>query len=238
MPTKAHLVKAMVFPVVMYGCESWTTKKAEWQIIDSFELWCWRRLFRVPCTAKISNQSILKEISPEYSLEGLMLKLKLPILWLPDAKNWLIWKDLDFGKDWRQEEKGMTEDKMVGWPHWLDGHEFEQAPEVSDGQGSLACCSLCGHKDSDMTWGLDWTEFLGYGHFNNINSSSPRTEHILPFLGIIFNFLSQCFVAFRICVSLSLYWLSLFLGIFFMWLQTGLLFYFHNDAYSSCFYFT
>ena len=157
LPTKAHLVKAMIFPVVMYGCESWTIKKAEWQRIDSFELWCWRRLLRVPWTAKISDQSILKEISPEYSLEGLMLKLKLPILWPPDAKNWLIWKDLDSGKDWRQEEKGMTEDKIVGWPHWLDGHEFEQAPGVGDGQESLACCSLCGHKELDTTEGLNWT---------------------------------------------------------------------------------
>ena len=77
LPTKVHLVKAMVFPVVMYGCESWTTKKAECQRIDAFELWCWRRLLRVPGTARRSNQSILKEISPEYSLEGLMLKLKL-----------------------------------------------------------------------------------------------------------------------------------------------------------------
>ena len=75
--TKVYLVKAMVFPVVMYGCESWTIKKAECQRIDAFELWCWRRLFRVPCTARRSNQSIVKEISPEYSLEGLMLKLKL-----------------------------------------------------------------------------------------------------------------------------------------------------------------
>ena len=77
LPTKFHLVKAMVFPVVMYGCESWTIKKAERRRIDAFELWCWRRLLRVPWTARISNQSILKEISPEYSLEGLMLKLKL-----------------------------------------------------------------------------------------------------------------------------------------------------------------
>ena len=84
--TKVCLVKAMVFPVVMYGCESWTIKKADCQRIDAFELWCWRRLFRVPWTARRSNQSILKEISPEYSLEGLMLKLKL-ILWPPDAKN-------------------------------------------------------------------------------------------------------------------------------------------------------
>ena len=85
--TKVHLVKAMVFPVVMYGCESWTIKKAEHQRIDAFELWCWRRLSRVPWTARRLNQSILKEISPECSLEGLMLKLKLLILWSPDSKN-------------------------------------------------------------------------------------------------------------------------------------------------------
>ena len=86
-PTKVHLVKAMVFPVVLYGCESWTIKKAECQRIDVFELWCWRRLLRVPWTARRSNQSILKEISPECSLEGLILKLKLPILWPPDVKK-------------------------------------------------------------------------------------------------------------------------------------------------------
>ena len=87
LPTKVCLVKAMVFSVVLYGCDSWTVKKAECSRIDAFELWCWRRLLRVPWTARRSNQSILKEISPEYSLEGLMLKLKLPILWPPDAKN-------------------------------------------------------------------------------------------------------------------------------------------------------
>ena len=91
---------------------------------DAFELWCQRRLLRVAWTARRSNESVLKEISPEYSLEGLMLKLKLPILWPPDAKNWLIGKDPDAGKNWRQTEKGMTEDEMVGWHHWLNGHEF------------------------------------------------------------------------------------------------------------------
>ena len=120
--TKIRLVKAMVFPIVMYGCESWTIKKAEHKRIDVFELWCWRRLLRVPSTARRSNQSILKEISPGYSLEGLMLKLKLHIL--ADVKNWLIWKDPDIGKDWRQEEKGMTKDEMVGWHYWLNVHEF------------------------------------------------------------------------------------------------------------------
>ena len=106
--TKVYLVKAMVFPVVMSGCESWTVKKAELQRIDVFELWCWRRLLRVPWIARRSNQSIQKEISPGCPLEDLMLKLKL--YWPPDAKSWLIWKDPDVGEDWGQEEKGMTED--------------------------------------------------------------------------------------------------------------------------------
>ena len=126
LPTKVHLVKAMVFPVVMYGCESWTIKKAECQRIDVFEPWCWIRLLRVPWTAKRSNQSILKEIIPEYSLEGVFdAKAETLILWPLDAKNWLIWKDRDAGKDWRWEKKGMTEDEIVGWLHWCNGHEFE-----------------------------------------------------------------------------------------------------------------
>ena len=98
-------------------------KKAECWRIDVFELWCWRRLLRVPWTARRSNQSILQEISPGCSLEGLTLKLKLQILWPPDVKSWLIWKDPDTGKDWRREEMGTTEDKMVGWHHGLDGCE-------------------------------------------------------------------------------------------------------------------
>jgi len=123
-PGKVHLVKAMVFPVVMYGCESWTVKKAEHQRIDAFGLWCWRRLLRVPWTARRSNQSILKEISPGISLEGMMLKLKLQYFekyWPSHEKSWLIGKDSDAGRDWGQEEKGMIEDKMAGWHHWLDG---------------------------------------------------------------------------------------------------------------------
>ena len=126
LPTKISLVKAMVFPVVMYECESWTIKKAECQRIDAFELWCWRKLLSVPWTARRSNQSILKEIYPKYSLEGLMLKLKLLILWPPDAKNWFIGQVPDSGKDWRQEAKGTTEDEMVGWHHQLNRHEFDE----------------------------------------------------------------------------------------------------------------
>ena len=114
--SKVRIVKAMVFPVVMYGCKSWTIKKAEHQRIDGFELWCWRRLLRVPWTARRFNQSILKEISPVCSLEKLMLKLKLQYF------GHLMWS-VDAGKDWGQE-KGMTEDEMVGWHHRLNGHEF------------------------------------------------------------------------------------------------------------------
>ena len=114
--TKVHLVKAMVFPVVMYGCKSWTIKNAECRRIVAFELWCWRRLLRVLWTARRSNQSILKEISPECSLERLMLMLKLQyfghLMWRTD---WLIWKDPDAGKDWGWEEKGWWRTR------WLDG---------------------------------------------------------------------------------------------------------------------
>ena len=123
-----HLVKAMVFPVVMYACESWTIKKAEHQRIDAFELWCWRRLLRVPWTARRCNQSILKEISPEYSLEGLMRKLKLQYFGYLMQRTDSFEKTLMLGKIEGRRRKGKTEDKMVGWYHQLNGHEFEQAP--------------------------------------------------------------------------------------------------------------
>ena len=122
--TKVCLVNAMVFTVVTYGCESWTIKKAERWRIDAFELWYWRRLLRVPRTARRSNQSIRKEISPEYSLEGQMLKLKLQYFGHL-MKRTTHCKDPDAGKDCRQEEKGTTEDEMLEWHHQLDGHEFE-----------------------------------------------------------------------------------------------------------------
>ena len=150
---KVCLVKAMVFPVVTYRCEIWTKKKAECWRIDAFELWCWRRFLRVPWTARRSNQSILKEISLEYSLEGLMLKLQFFGHLIQRTE---LLEKTHAGKDWRQEEKGMTEDEMVVWYHWLDGHE--QASRAGDGQGSLACCSLWGRKGSD-NWAIELTEF-------------------------------------------------------------------------------
>ena len=120
LPTKVRLVKAMVFPVVMYGCEIWTIKKAECQRIDAFELWCWRRLLRVPWTARSSKGNKSWIFIGRTDAEA-----ETPVLWPPDTKNWLIWKDPDAGKDWRQEEKGATEDEMVGRHHRLNGHEFE-----------------------------------------------------------------------------------------------------------------
>ena len=123
LPKKIHLVKAMVFPVVMDGCER-TIMKAESRRIDAFKLWCWRRLLRVPWTARRSNLSILKGSVLNIHWKG-WSEAEAPILWPPDAKNWLIRKDPDAGKDWRRGEKGTTEDEMVGWHHQLNGHEFE-----------------------------------------------------------------------------------------------------------------
>ena len=142
LPTKVHLDKAMVFPVIMYGCESWTFKKAERRRIDAFEL-------RVPWTARRSNQSILKEISAEYSLQALMLKLQYFGLLMQRTDS--LEKTLMLGKieGWRR--RGMTEDETVAWYHQLNAHEFEQAPGVGDGQGSLASCSPWGHKELDTT---------------------------------------------------------------------------------------
>ena len=120
----------------------------------AFELWCWRRLLRVPWTARRSKQPILKEISPGCSLGRIDVEAETPVLWPPLVKSWLIGKD----SDWGQEEKGMTEDEMAGWHHWLDGCEFEWTPGVGDGQGGLACCDSWSRKESDTTERLNWTD--------------------------------------------------------------------------------
>ena len=153
LPTKVCVVKAMVFPV-KYGCESWTIKKAECWRIGTFELWCWRRL-ESPLDCKEVNP-----FNPEGNQSCIFIgrthaEAETPILWPPDVQNWLIGKVPVVGKDWRQE-KGMTEDEMVGGHHLLDGHEFEQAPGVGDGQGSLACCSPWDCKELNMTEWLTW----------------------------------------------------------------------------------
>ena len=188
LPTKVHLVKAIVFPVVMYGCESWTIKKAGHQRIDAFELWCWRKPWRVPWTARKSKQSILKEISPDYSLEELMLKLKLQyfghLMWRIDSLEETLMPGNIEGR------------RRRGWQRmrWLDGFtdlvdvEFEQAPRVGDGQGSLVCFSPWGCKVSDMM--NDWTEWpSGFAHFfqfksefcNKSSWSEPEPPHVLVF---------------------------------------------------------
>ena len=112
-----------------------------------------------------------------------------PIIWPPDAKNWLIGKDSDAGKDWRHEEKGTTDDEMVGWHHWLDGQEFEQAPAVGDGQGSVACCSSWGDKESDMTEWLNW--IISHMTLDNLNYDSCDwgTEFLVVFNCNHFKFL-------------------------------------------------
>ena len=131
------------FPVVMYGCESWTIKKAEQWRIDAFKLWCWRRLLRVPWIARKSNQSILKGIF----IGRTDAEAEAPIVGPPDVRSWLIRKDPHPGKDWRQAEKRMTEDEIVGCHHWLKGHEFEQVPQDGEGEGRLAWCSPWAHKE-------------------------------------------------------------------------------------------
>ena len=158
LPTKVHPVKALFFLLVMYGCESWTIKKAKHRRIDPFELWCWSFESPLDC----------KEIQPVYPKENQSwifigrtdAEAETPILWPPDAKNWLIWKYPDAGKDWRWEEKGMTEDEMVGWHHRLNGHEFEWTLEVSHGHGGLACCNQWICKESDSTEWLNWTDSI------------------------------------------------------------------------------
>ena len=156
LPIKVRIVKAKVFPVVMYGCESWTIKKTERQRIDAFELWCWKRLLRVPWTILRSNQSILRRSVLGVHWKDWCWSWNSNTLGPPHAKNWLIGKDLDAGKDWRQEEKGMPEDEMVGWYHRLDGHEFGWTPGVMDRE---AWCAAVHGVTKSWIWLSNWTEW-------------------------------------------------------------------------------
>ena len=162
LPTKVPLVKAMVFPVVMYGCESWTMKEAECRRIDAFELWCWRRLLRVPRTTRRSNQSILKEVGPRCSLEGLMLKLKLQYFGHLVQRVDSLEKTLMLGGIGGRKRRGQQRMRWLDCitSHGLDGHEFEWTPGVGYGQGGLVCCYSCGRKELDRTEQLNWTELI------------------------------------------------------------------------------
>ena len=154
MLTKVRLVKAKIFPVVMYECESWTIKKAEPQRIDAVELWCWRRLLRVPWTSRRSSQFILKEISPECSLEGLMLKLKLQHFGRLMGRTDSLEKTLMLER-LKVEEKGMTEDEMVGWHHQLNEHELSKLWEmVKDRKAWYAAVH---EVAKSWTWLSGWT---------------------------------------------------------------------------------
>ena len=158
LPAKVCLVKAMVFSSGHVWLWEWTIKKAEHRKIEAFELWCWRSLLRVPWTARRYDQSILMEISSEMFIGRSDVAAETPMLWWPEVNNWLIRKDPDSGKNWRWDEKGMTEDEMVGWRRWLNGCDFEQTPGAGDAQGSLVYCSPWGCKESDLTEWLNWTE--------------------------------------------------------------------------------
>ena len=150
----------MVFPVVMYGCESWTIKKS-W----AWKNWCfWTVVLEKTLESPLDSKEI-QPVHPKGNQSWMFIgrtdaETEAPLFWPPDVKGWLIGKDPDSGKDWRQEEKGMTEDEMVGWHHWLDGHEFEQTLGDGDGQGSLVCWSPWSHKELYMTEWLNWPEWM------------------------------------------------------------------------------
>ena len=154
--TKVHLVKAMVFPVVMCGCE--LDYKDSWALKN----WCF---WTVVLEKTLESPLDCKEIQPVHPKDqswvligSTDVEAESPILWPPDVKSWLIWKDHDAGKDWGQEENSMTEDEMVGWHHWLNGHGFGWTPAVGGGLGGLACCGSWGCNESDMTERLNWTK--------------------------------------------------------------------------------
>ena len=157
LPTKVHIIKAMVFPVVMYGCESWTIKKAECQRIQCL----WTVVLEKTLESPLDYKEI-KPVNPKGDQSWIFIgrtdaETEAPVLWPTDVENQLTGKDPGAGKDWRQKQKGMTEDEMVGWHHQLDGHESERAPRVGDGQGGLACCIPWSCKELDMTEWLNWT---------------------------------------------------------------------------------
>ena len=183
--SKVRLVKAMVFPVVMYGCESWTIKKAENRRINAFELWWWRTL-ESPLDCK-EIQPVHPKGNQSWIFFGRTdVEAEIPVLWPPDMKSWLFWNYPDAGKDWRQEEKGTTGDELVGWHHWLDGHELEQALGVSDRQGNLVCFSPQGHKESDLTEQLNWLKWLKLKFEKNLNSiyNKIKKQHALSWTSI------------------------------------------------------
>ena len=149
--------------------ESWVLKN-----------WCFWTVVLENTLESLLDCKEIQPVHPKGDLSWVLIgktdaEAETPILWLPDAKNWLIWIDPDAGKDWRQEEKGTTEDEVVGWHHWLNGHEFESIPGIGDGQGGLACCSPWGNKELDMTERLNW-------YWTDMDLSRPRIKPVSPAL--------------------------------------------------------
>ena len=179
--TEVCLVKPMVFPVVVYGCENWTIKKAEHQRSDAFELWCWRRLLRVLWTDCKEIQPVHPNGNESWIFIGRTdAEAEIPVIWPPDMKNWVVWKDPDAGKDCGREEKWTTEDEMVRWHPWLN----EQVAGDGEGQESLACGSPWGHRESDTTeWTTTKSSLMGqvlYVHnYNHLCFTSPHFQHVI-----------------------------------------------------------
>ena len=164
---KVNIIKAMVFPVVMYRCDSWTIKKG-WTVKN----WCFWTVVLEKTFESLLDCKEIKPVNPQGNQYWIFIgrtdaETEATILWPPDVKSWLIWKDPDAGKDWRQEEKGTTEDEMVGWHHWVNGHEFEQALGDGEEQGSLVFCSPWGCKESDMTKQLNNNNSFSYREWDN-----------------------------------------------------------------------
>ena len=185
MPTKVCTVKAMIFPSSHVWAwelghkEDWTLKN--WR----FQIGVLEKILESPLDSKKTKPVNPKGIHPEYPIGRTDAKAEAPTLWLLDVKSWLTGKDPDAGKDWGQEEKGVTEHEMVGWHHWLNGHEFEQAPGDGEGQGSLACYSPRGHKESDTTWQLNSNKHkMAAGSWNcsRLTCNLPNSG-FLPFEG-------------------------------------------------------
>ena len=168
-------------------------KKAEHRRIDAFELWCWRRLLRVPWTARRSNQSWVFFGRND-------AKAETPVLWAPHVKSWRIGKDSDAGRDWGQEEKGTTEDEMAGWHHRLDGRKFDRTLGVGGGQGGLACCDSWGHKESDTTERLNWTELTSLKEAAFISMVKSIFSFSLSLLKLLLLLLSR-FSRIRLCAT-------------------------------------
>ena len=203
MPSKVHLIKAMFFPISCMDVweldykESWAPKN-----------WCFWTVVLEKTLESLLDCKEIQPVHPQGDQSWVFIgrtnvEAEAPIVWPPDAKNWLIWKDPDAGKDWRQEEKGTTEGEMVRWHHWLNRHEFGQTPAVGDGQGGLACCGSWGHKELDTTKWLNWTELNKHHLFMHLwgRLGSPNASNMVGWV-----WLQAMALVYHGFMWLSLFW--------------------------------